>query len=81
MEAREGIFGFYFSGVYTQIIPLKKLKFTMTDGRVANINFIENSNKIKIIETFEAETENTLELQQYGWYCIFNNLKQYSEAY
>jgi len=70
MEAREGIFGFYFSGVYTQIIPLKKLKSTMADDRVTSIISIENSNKIKIIETFEAETENTLELQQYGWHCI-----------
>ena len=81
MEAREGIFGFYFSGVYTQIIPLKKLKFTMADDRVTSIISIENSNNIKIIETFEAETYNILELQQYGWHCIFNNLKQYSEAY
>ena len=80
MEAKDGSFGFDFGGIYTEIIPLKEIKYTMADGRVASINFIENANNIKIIETFEAETENTLELQQYGWQFILNNFKQYTEA-
>jgi hypothetical protein len=31
------------------------------------------------VETFEAETENPLELQREGWQTILNNFKAYVE--
>ena len=33
----------------------------------------------KVIETFEAEDQNPLELQEQGWQAILNNFKTYSE--
>jgi len=33
-----------------------------------------------VTETFDAETENPLEMQQTGWQAILNNLKQYTET-
>jgi hypothetical protein len=36
--------------------------------------------QVMVIESFEAETENTEELQQMGWQAILNNFKKYTES-
>jgi hypothetical protein len=38
------------------------------------------NNSTKLSETFEAETENSIDLQKSGWQNILNNFKQYAEA-
>jgi len=35
---------------------------------------------VKIIETFEAEDTNSLELQKTGWQAILDNFKRYAET-
>lgn len=32
------------------------------------------------VETFEAETTNSIELQKEGWQAILDNFKKYAEA-
>jgi hypothetical protein len=32
-----------------------------------------------VVETFEAETENSIEMQKDGWQAILNNFKRYVE--
>lgn len=32
------------------------------------------------VETFEAETENSIELQRTGWQAILDNFKKYAEG-
>jgi uncharacterized protein YndB with AHSA1/START domain len=77
MEAKDGSFGFDFEAIYNEVIELKKITYTMPDGRVATTNFTDAGGKTKVITTFDAESENSIELQQQGWQAILNNFAQY----
>ena len=79
MEAKDGSFGFDFWGTYTEIIPYEKLSSVLGDGRKLEILLKEEGNSTIIIEKFEAEMENSVELQREGWQAILNNLKKYIE--
>jgi hypothetical protein len=52
----------------------------MGDGRKVNVTFEEKDGITYITENFEAETENSVELQQSGWQGILNNFKTYVES-
>ena len=52
----------------------------MEDGRFVETQFVPTSDSIKIIETFDAETENDPELQRQGWQSILDNFAMYVEA-
>ena len=80
MAAKDGSFSFDFSGVYTIVELHKRIAYTMDDGRKADITFSAQGNAVKLIETFEAETENPIELQQGGWQAILNSFKAYTEG-
>ena len=76
MEAKDGSMGFDFGGTYTSVVPMKKIAYTMGDGRNVNVDFISQGSGYKIVEKFEAEEENPLEMQQGGWQAILNNFKK-----
>ena len=80
MEALDGSMGFDFSGKYTKVEQHKLIELTLDDDRKVQVRFDEVGNKTKVTEVFEAEQENTLELQQTGWQAILNNFKKYVEA-
>jgi uncharacterized protein YndB with AHSA1/START domain len=80
MEARDGSMGFDFKGIYEKIILLKQIMYTIEDGRKVNIIFSSKDNITEVIESFEAENTNSVELQQSGWQAILNNFKSYVEA-
>ncbi|MBL7747873.1 MAG: SRPBCC domain-containing protein, partial [Chitinophagaceae bacterium] len=80
MEAKDGSFGFDFAGVYDAVEKHKFISYTMGDGRRAEITFTDNGDSSSIVESFEAESENPLELQQSGWQAILDNFKRYAEA-
>lgn len=79
MEARDSSFGFDFEAIYNEIIPLSKIQYTMTDGRIAVIQFSESDNATNVEIEFEAEETNSIELQRDGWQAILNNFKKYVE--
>ncbi len=79
MEAKDGSFGFDFWGTYTDIILYENLFSVLGDGRKLEISLKEEGNSTLIIEKFEAESENSVELQRDGWQAILNNLKKYIE--
>lgn len=79
MEAKDGSFGFDFWGIYDEIIDLKKIAYTMGDGRKAITIFEDQGNKTKITTTFDAENENPVEMQRAGWQAILSNFKEYVE--
>ncbi|EOR94519.1 putative glutathione S-transferase-related transmembrane protein [Arcticibacter svalbardensis MN12-7] len=81
MEAKDGSFGFNFGGKYDEVKTNELISYTMDDGRTAQITFIANGNDTKMIETFDAETENTIEMQRDGWQAILDNFKKYTETY
>jgi uncharacterized protein YndB with AHSA1/START domain len=80
MEAKDGSAGFDFEGIYTRVVPKKAIDFRMSDGREVNVEFVERRGAVLIKETFDAETENTAELQRQGWQAILDNFSRHVEA-
>ncbi len=76
MEAKDGSMGFDFAGVYTEIEPMKHLQYQFGD-RFADVGFHEASGGVKVVVTFDPETENPLELQENGWQAILNNFAKH----
>ena len=79
MEAKDGSFGFDFGGVYDEVVPNEKIAYTMSDGRRVEVTFVEMGETTKVIETFDAETENPVEMQKNGWQAIMDSFKKYTE--
>lgn len=75
METRDKSEGFDFEGTYTTIEKYKKIEYVMDDGRNVRVEFIPQDAGHKIVETFDPEDSNALELQQRGWQAILNNFK------
>ncbi len=80
MEAKDGSFGFDFGGVYDEVKEHELIRYTLGDGRTVDIRFTSNGNETKIVESFEAEGTNSLEMQQAGWQAIMDNFKKYVES-
>ncbi len=80
MEAKAGDVGFDFSGTYDVVEKPHTIGYTLGDGRKTEIHFIQKGSSTEVIETFDAETENPLEMQQQGWQSILNNFKKYTES-
>jgi uncharacterized protein YndB with AHSA1/START domain len=79
MESRDGKYGFDFWGVYDAVEPYHLLASTLGDERKVSVLFEAVSGGTKITETFEAETENAIELQRNGWQAILDSFKRYAE--
>jgi uncharacterized protein YndB with AHSA1/START domain len=79
MEAKDGSFGFDFYGVYESVETNELIEYILGDDRKVSIVFSNEGEETKIIETFEAEKSNSIELQQFGWQAILNNFKNYVE--
>ncbi|MFT3753892.1 MAG: SRPBCC domain-containing protein [Paludibacter sp.] len=80
MEAKDGSFGFDFWGIYDEIIVHQKLASTMGDGRKLETNFLPvNANTTEIVQSFETESENPVDMQRTGWQAILDNFKKYVE--
>src|SRR5438477_8818923 len=80
MEAKDGSFGFDFGGVYDAVKTNELIEYTIGDGRKVIIHFTGSGNETKVVETFEAETMNSIEMQQGGWQAILDSFKKYTEA-
>lgn len=79
MEAKDGSAGFDFAGVYTSVFPHEHIAYTMGDGRKVEVTFTPEENGVRVVETFDPETQNTPELQRTGWQAILDNFKKYAE--
>jgi len=80
MEAKDGSFGFDFGGEYTNVEEHKTIEYTMGDGRKVRIDFTPQGNATKVVETFDAEITNSIEMQRGGWQAILDNFKKYTET-
>ena len=81
MEAKDGSMGFDFGGVYDVVTPNKYIEYTMGDGRKVTIDFHMHGDHTHIIQSFDAESQNSIEMQRGGWQAILDNFKQYAEAH
>ncbi len=86
MAARDGSFAFDFEGVYDEVVPQSLIAYHMADGRSVRISFeaindaTTGAEQVLVIQTFDAETENPLEMQRAGWQAIMDNYKRLVEV-
>lgn len=81
MEAKDGSFGFDFGGVYDDVKTNENIAYTLGDGRKVQITFSGKGNETKVVETFDPESENPVDMQRDGWQAILNNFKKYVETH
>jgi len=79
MEAKDGSFGFDFSGSFVAIKPYQTLSYQLGDGRQVDIEFINTPEGVKVTESFDAEDENSAEMQRQGWLGILHNFRRHVE--
>ena len=80
MEAKDGSAGFDFEGTYTRVEPLRRIEYRMTDGREVQVDFKEGSDGVVVRNIFDAEDENSPEMQREGWQAILDSFGRHVEA-
>ncbi len=80
MAAKDGSYSFDFGGIYDNVKANELIQYTMGDGRKVEVIFTREGNDTKVVETFEAESTNPLEMQRSGWQAILDNFKKYTES-
>jgi uncharacterized protein YndB with AHSA1/START domain len=80
MAAADGSAQFDFTGIYTRVEEGKAIEYDMDDGRHVSVRFSEVPGGVHITQTFEAESENPVEMQRAGWQAILDNFKKYAEG-
>jgi uncharacterized protein YndB with AHSA1/START domain len=76
MEAKDGSYGFDFSGTYTNVVPNRLLEYSFGD-RTARVDFIQTDGGVNVKVVFDAEETHSVEKQKNGWQAILNNFKQH----
>lgn len=79
MEAKDGSFGFDFGGVYDEVIDHQLIRYTMGDGRKVEVRFAEKNGATSVVERFDPEQTNPVDMQRTGWQSILDNFKKYAE--
>jgi len=79
MAAKDGSVSFDFGGTYTTVYTNKKIEYNLEDGRKVSIIFEPLSEQTRVIETFDPESTNPIEMQRGGWQAILDNFKKYTE--
>ena len=80
MEARDGSMGFDFGGEYNDLRNNEYIEYTIGDGRKVKVSFTSIGSSTKVVESFEAESTNSIEMQKTGWQNILDNFKKYTES-
>ena len=79
MEAKDGSFGFDFEAVYESVTDRQAFTYVMEDGRRVSTSFEDIDGATRVTTEFDAEKENSAEMQKNGWQAILNNFKAYAE--
>ena len=80
MEAKDGSMGFDFGGTYDVVRDNEYIEYTLGVERKVKITFSREDDSIKVVESFEAENTNPIEMQKGGWQNILDNFKKYTES-
>ncbi len=80
MEAKDGSFGFDYCGSYDEIIEHRLIRIALGDGRKVCITFENKDDGVYVVEEFEPELENSLDLQKSGWQAILDNFRKHVES-
>lgn len=80
MEAKDGSFGFDFIATYDNVERLKTLSYTLDDGRKVITQFESMGDMTRVKTCFDAESQNSKDMQRKGWQAILDNFKKYVES-
>lgn len=80
MEAKDKSMGFDFEGVYDEVQVNQLIQYHLEDNRRVTVSFISDGEQTKVVETFDAESMNPIEMQRQGWQAILDNFQKYVEA-
>jgi uncharacterized protein YndB with AHSA1/START domain len=80
MEAKDGSMGFDFEGTYTRVVPGELIEYRMSDGREVVVRFSHGPKGAHVRVSFDAESENSTEVQQQGWQAILDSFGRYAET-
>jgi len=80
MESRDGSQGFDFEGTYDEVDELRKIAYTMTDGRQATVLFEDLDGSTRVAIAFDPDNEYPPDFQQQGWQAILDGFKAYTEG-
>ena len=79
MEAKDGTAGFDFAGVYSNVVPQKRLEYSFGD-RVGKVEFSEGPSGVTVRVTFDGESSHSEEQQRAGWQAILDSFGRHVEA-
>lgn len=79
MEAKDGSMGFDFAGTYTAVRENELIECAFGD-RGMRVEFIPGEGFVTARETFDAESENSIEQQRAGWQAILDNFARHVET-
>lgn len=79
MEAKDGSFGFDFEAIYTEVDAPRALAMELGDGRQCRTTFHPAGTGTRVETTFDAEADNSVEMQREGWQAILSNFKKRAE--
>ncbi|MFB1013983.1 MAG: hypothetical protein ACJAR8_001636 [Bacteroidia bacterium] len=79
MESKNKKFGFNLNGKFTMVDEPDELCYVLEDDRNVEVTFTEIDGDTKLIQRFDAEIENSVELQRNSWQAILDNFKKYTE--
>ncbi len=77
MEAKDGSFGFDFEGTYTNIVEYQLIEYSF-GGRTARVLFEQTDGGSKVTVEFDAEDENSVDMQRQGWQAILDNFARFT---
>ncbi len=80
MEARDGSMGFDFLGAYTKVEPNALIEYMLDDGRNVQIDFNEMNGSTHVVERFDPDQSNPVDIQRAGWQAILDNFRKYVES-
>lgn len=77
MEAKDGSFGFDFTGTYTKIATNEMIEYSLGDHRAVRVTFDQTPAGVHVRVTFGAETIHSIEEQRAGWQAILSNFAKH----
>jgi uncharacterized protein YndB with AHSA1/START domain len=80
MAAKDKSHQFDFEGNYTEVEKPHLIAYEMSDGRTVRVVFDQIPGGVNITQTFDPESENSIEMQRAGWQAILDNFKKYCET-
>ncbi len=80
MEARDGSAGFDFAGTFSRIVANEALEYVLDDDRKVCITFVASDEGVRVLQTFDADSDYSAEQQKAGWQRILDNFRRHVES-